>query len=132
MQIIEYTEFQYDEIKNLYAAVGWTAYTDDMEALRKGYAHSLKILAATEEDRLLGIIRAVGDGSTIVWIQDLLVFPQEQGKGVGTALVNAMMDYYPAVRQMMLATDNTPNTIAFYRSIGFRMFSEIGCSGFVR
>lgn len=40
MQIIEYTEFQYDEIENLYAAVGWTAYTDDMEALRKGYAHS--------------------------------------------------------------------------------------------
>lgn len=132
MQIIEYTEFQYDEIENLYAAVGWTAYTDDMEALEQGYAHSLKILEATEEDRLLGIIRAVGDGSTIVWIQDLLVFPQEQGKGVGTALVNAMMDCYPDVRQMMLATDNTPNTIAFYRSVGFRPFSEIGCLGFVR
>lgn len=53
--------------KNLYAAVGWTVYRNDMEALRKGYAHSLKILAAIEEDRLLGIIHAVGDGSTIVW-----------------------------------------------------------------
>ena len=67
MQVIEYTEFQYDEIKNLYAAVGWTVYTNDMEALRKGYAHSLKILVAIEEYRLLDIIHAVGDGSTIVW-----------------------------------------------------------------
>ena len=31
-------------------------------------------MAAYEDDRLLGIIRAVGDGATIVFIQDILGF----------------------------------------------------------
>lgn len=76
MQIKEYTEFKFDEIKRLYTEVGWTAYTDDMGALEEGYKRSLKILAAYEADELLGIIRAVGDGYTIVFIQDILIFPE--------------------------------------------------------
>lgn len=39
---------------------------------------------------------------------------------------------YPDVRQMELITDNTPKTVAFYKSLGFYEFSEIGCCGFMR
>ena len=28
--------------------------------------------------------------------------------------------------------DNTPKTMAFYQSMGFQEFSEIGCCGFMR
>lgn len=132
MQIKEYTKFNFDEIKKLYDAVGWTAYTDDMNSLEKGYENSLKVLAAYEDDKLLGIIRAVGDGFTVVFIQDILVFPEEQGKGIGKALIKAMLDYYPNVRQIQLTTDIDPKTIAFYKSIGFTELSEIDCCGFMR
>lgn len=132
MHIKEYTEFKYDEIKKLYTDVGWTAYTDNMYALEEGYKRSLKILAAYEGDELLGIIRAVGDGFTIVFIQDILVFPQKQGQGIGTALIKAMINFYPNVRQIELATDNTPETISFYKSVGFKEYSEVGCLGFMR
>lgn len=108
MQIKEYTKFNFNEIKKLYDAVGWTAYTDDMDSLEKGYENSLKILAAYEDDKLLGIIRAVGDGFTVVFIQDILVFPEEQGKGIGKALIKAMLDSYPNVRQIQLTTDIDP------------------------
>lgn len=132
MQIKEYTKFNFDEIKKLYDAVGWTAYTDDMGSLEKGYENSLKILAAYEGDKLLGIIRAVGDGFTVVFIQDILVFPEEQGKGIGKALIKAMLDSYPNVRQIQLTTDIDPKTIAFYKSVGFSELSEIDCCGFMR
>lgn len=132
MQIKEYTKFNFDEIKKLYDAVGWTAYTDDMGSLEKGYENSLKVLAAYEGDKLLGIIRAVGDGFTVVFIQDILVFPEEQGKGIGKALIKAMLDYYPNVRQIQLTTDIDPKTIAFYKSVGFIELSEIDCCGFMR
>nr|WP_075574644.1 GNAT family N-acetyltransferase [Ezakiella massiliensis] len=132
MQIKEYTEFKFDEIKRLYTEVGWTAYTDDMGALEEGYKRSLKILAAYEADELLGIIRAVGDGYTIVFIQDILIFPERQGQGVGSALIKAMLDLYPNVRQIELATDNTEKTLAFYKSVGFTEYSEVGCCGFMR
>ncbi|MBQ8972142.1 MAG: GNAT family N-acetyltransferase [Clostridia bacterium] len=132
MEIREYTTYQEAEIRRLYTEIGWTAYTDDMSALERGYRNSLLVLAAYENDALLGIIRAVGDGFTIVFIQDIAVFPKMQRKGVGTALLKAVLDRYSDVRQIELTTDNTPQTVAFYRSLGFTEFSELGCCGFMR
>ena len=132
MIICEYMQYIEQEILPLYASVGWTAYTDHPEQLRKGFENSMLTLAAYEDEQLLGIIRTVGDGHTIVFVQDILVFPEYQGKGVGSALLQAILDRYSHVRQIELATDNTPKTIAFYKSMGFREMSEIGCCGFMR
>ena len=132
MEIREYKDFNENEIRSLYDSVGWTAYTRDMPALEKGYRNSLLILAAYEGDQLAGIARAVGDGTTIVFIQDILVKPDRQRQGIGTALLKAMLDRYANVRQIELTTDSRPETIAFYKSLGFSEFSQIGCSGFMR
>ena len=132
MEIREYTEYREEEILRLYSAVGWTAYTDNPDTLEQGFRHSLLTLAAYEGDALIGLIRVVGDGSTIVFIQDLLVDPAHQRQGIATALVRAVLARYPDVRQVELVTDNTPETIAFYRSLGFTELSEIGCCGFMR
>ena len=132
MEIREYKIFNEAEILRLYRSVGWTAYTDQPEVLRKGFESSMLTLAAYEGNQLLGIIRAVGDGHTIVFVQDILVFPEHQRKGIGTALLKAILDRYNYVRQIELATDNTPKTISFYKSMGFREMSEIGCCGFMK
>ena len=132
MEIREYIDFNIDEIRRLYSEVGWTAYTENMPALEQGYKNSMLVLAAYEDDELLGIIRTVGDGFTIVFIQDILVFPEKQRQGIGTALLKAVLDRYPNVRQIELATDNTPKTVAFYKSLGFSEFSEMDCCGFMR
>ena len=132
MEIREYTKYNEEEILRLYSAVGWTAYTENMPALREGFKNSLLVLAAYDGEELLGLIRAVGDGATIVFVQDILVFPDKQRQGVGTALLKAILDRYPDVRQIELATDNTPKTVAFYKSMGFSEMSEIGCCGFMR
>ena len=132
MEIREYKIYNEPEILGLYEAVGWTAYTSRPEALRRGFEHSLLILAAYEADRLLGLIRIVGDGHTIVFVQDILVLPEYQRKGIGSALLQAVLDRYRHVRQIELATDDTPKTAGFYRSMGFREMSEIGCRGFMK
>ena len=132
MEIREYKIFNEAEILQLYQSVGWVAYTDHPEVLKKGFENSLLTLAAYKGDQFLGIIRTVGDGHTIVFVQDILVFPEYQRKGIGTALLKAILDRYNYVRQIELATDNTPKTISFYKSMGFREMSEIGCYGFMR
>ncbi len=132
MEIREYKEYNEEEIVRLYTAVGWTAYTDNIPALREGFKNSMLILAAYDDDKLLGIIRTVGDGATIVFVQDILVFPDMQRQGVGTALLKAVLDRYSNVRQIELATDNTPKTVAFYKAMGFSEMSEIGCCGFMK
>ena len=132
MEIREYMNYNADEIMRLYTEVGWTAYTEDMSALEQGYHNSLLVLAAYENGELLGIIRVVGDGFTIIFIQDILVYPKKQRHGVGTALLKAVLNRYSAVRQNEMTTDNTPRTVDIYKSLGFSEFSEIGCCGFMR
>ena len=132
MEIKEYTRYQEDEIFRLYSQVGWTAYTENMAALKQGFQNSLLTLAAYENNELLGIVRVVGDGFTIVFVQDILVFPAKQRQGVGTALLKAVLERYANVHQIELTTDQTPETAAFYRSLGFTEFSEIGCCGFMK
>ena len=132
MEIREYRTYNEQEILSLYTSVGWTAYTDAPDILRQGFEHSLLTLAAYENGQLMGLIRTVGDGYTIVFVQDILVFPEHQREGIGTALLQAVLDRFNHVRQMELATDDTPKTIALYKSMGFREMSEIGCCGFMR
>lgn len=132
MEIREYTIYNEKKILALYASVGWTAYTDHPETLKRGFEKSLLTLAAYEGDALLGLIRLVGDGETVIFIQDLLVCPEHQRRGVGTALVKAVLNRFSHVRQIELATDDTEKTKAFYRSCGFLPMKEIGCCGFMK
>ena len=132
MRIIEYQTYREEEILPLYTSGGWTAYTDAPDTLRRGFAKSLLTLAAYEEKKLVGLVRAVGDGETVVLVQDLLVLPQHQRLGIGTALMRAMMDRFVNVRQFQLLTDDTEKTLAFYRSLGLHDLSSLGCQGFMR
>ncbi len=132
IEMKEYLEYKQDEIVGLYKGVGWINYTDNPERLKNGYRNSLYILGAYEGDKLVGIIRTVGDGVTIVFIQDLLVLPEYQHKGIGTMLIKAIIEKYKSVYQMELVTDNTEKTIAFYQTVGFTPFHELGCFGFMR
>lgn len=132
MEIRAYTKYNEAEILDLYASVGWTAYTDDPVVLRSGFANSLLTLAAYEDAALLGLVRVVGDRHTIVFVQDLLVRPPFQRRGIGSALLRAVLDRYADVRQIELVTDDVPETTAFYRSMGFRELSELGCRGFMK
>lgn len=132
MEIKKYENFRLEEIINLYQSVGWTNYLERFDILEEAYANSLCVLGAYDDDRLIGIIRAVGDGQTIVFVQDIIVLPEHQRKGIGTKLLKAVIDKYKYVYQMELLTDNTEKTKAFYRSVGFTASDDIGCVAFIR
>lgn len=131
MRIEESKNLQLNEIVNLYRSVGWTNYLKRVGILQQAYADSLCVLGAYDSDQLVGVIRTVGDGQTIVYVQDI-VLPEYQRKGIGTKLLKAVMDKYKDVYQMELLTDNTDKTKAFYRSVGFIASDEIDCVAFIR
>lgn len=100
--------------------------------LKNAYKHSLKILGAYDADKLVGIIRAVGDGYSIVYIQDIIVLPEYQRKGIGTLLLDKILSEYKNVYQKALMTDNTEKTIQFYKSVGFTMDTDINSRAFLK
>ena len=132
MEIKPYLQYDPAQILPLYEAVGWRNYYTRPEMVEKAYVNSLCTLAAYEAEKLVGIIRCVGDGHSIVFIQDILVFPEYQRKGIGTALMKAVLQRYDHVYQIQLATDHTEKTKAFYTSLGFQPLERMGCCAFMK
>ena len=130
-QIKEYAFFKREEVLELYESVGWTGYTRRFEIMEQAFAHSLKIYGAYVQGQLVGLIRAVGDGITIVYIQDMLVKPMYQRMGIGKALMGRLLEDYKSVYQKVLTTDDTEKTLAFYHHMGMKVDTEIGCRVFM-
>ena len=85
-----------EELVELYDAVGWSTYTRAPERLVPMLDGSRYLYVARENttegaERLIGLVRAVGDGQTIAYIQDLLVHPQAQRHGIGSALLGRIV-----------------------------------------
>ena len=115
-----------DELLALYAAVCWTAYTDKPELLRAGVDGSSYVVTARLGGRLVGLARAISDDATICYLQDVLVHPEAQRRGIGRALVRAVLDRYRLVRQKVLLTDDEPAQRAFYESLGYQEIRDFG------
>ena len=121
-----------EEVLSLYEAVGWTNYTQNPTMLKEAYKNSLHILGAlNEEGKLLGVLRAVGDGASILFIQDILVYPAYQHQGIGTALLQKTLEKYKHVYQIQLATDDSKKTVSFYESNGFTSLTSLNCVSFI-
>ena len=122
----------FEEIFPLYEAVGWTNYTSNPTMLKNALEHSLFLISARDEEgNLIGFLRAVGDGYSIVYIQDIIVLPEYQRQGIGTQLLRQTLERFKEVYQMILTTDSELKTIAFYEANGFTALSKVGCTSFM-
>ena len=126
MEIREYGRYAEAEILDLYARVGWTNYTADPQMLRCAYENSLLVLGAYEAEKLIGIIRAVGDGASIVYVQDIIVHPDFQRRGIGTQLMRAMLKLLEqkGYAQASLAVQKDNYALRLYRKLGFETVDE--------
>ena len=130
--IKKYSDYKKEEVLALYESVGWSNYTNRPDMLSQAFQHSLVIYGAYDKEKLIGLIRMVGDGYSVILFQDILILPQYQVMGVGTTLVNYVLNEYEDVYQKLLFTEQTPETIGFYKSLGFHMDTEFGCCGFMK
>ena len=64
--------------------------------IEAGLKKSLFTVAAVSEEEIIGMGRLVGDGANICYIQDVIVCPEYQGKGVGTAIMEKLIAFIKA------------------------------------
>ena len=106
-------------ILNLYNDAGWIAYTKDPKTLFKGIENSYYVLSAWDKNKLVGLMRVVSDGCTILYIQDILVLKEYKRQGIGTTLINETIKKFINIRQKVLLTEDNTETRGFYESLGF-------------
>lgn len=119
------------DLEYLYNDVGWINYTNDLNKLENAFKNSLRVISAWDNQKLVGLVRIIGDGLTIIYIQDILVLVEYQRMGIGKKLINYVLEEYGNVRQKVLITDNEPNTVEFYKSVGFNLLEKYNGVSFV-
>lgn len=109
-----------EALKSLYEDVEWFAYTKNLDQLADALANSLYVLSVWEDEELIGLIRIVGDGLTIIYIQDILVLNSRQNQGIASELMNRVLEKYHDVRQKVLLTEEVADVRHFYEKHGFQ------------
>ncbi|TDS82653.1 ribosomal protein S18 acetylase RimI-like enzyme [Nesterenkonia aurantiaca] len=122
--VVAAKDLAFDGVLALYTAVEWTAYTDDPQSLRQALEGSSTLVAAHDDQLLVGLARVISDGSSICYLQDILVLPSHRRAGVGRALAQRALAEYPHVRQKVLITDDEPQQRAFYEALGYTRSDE--------
>ncbi len=120
-----------DDVLHLYQAVGWTNYTNQPQMLSQALSHSLVTYLARDGEEIVGLVRLIGDGSSSVFVQDLIVLPTYQRQGIGSTLMKQALSDYKDAYQVQLATEQTEKNLGFYRSLGFETLSSFQCTGMI-
>ena len=131
VKITKETSISIDDVLPLYQAVGWTNYTNQPQMLAQALSHSLATYLARDGEKIVGLVRLIGDGFSSVFVQDLIVLPSYQRQGIGSNLMKEALADYKDAYQIQLATEQTEKNLGFYRSLGFETLSTYDCTGMI-
>ncbi len=123
MELVVNPKINKNELIELYKSVGWTADVNNIANLRKGMKKSY-VIAAYEDKKLIGLVRALSDYATVVYVQDLLVASDYQGKRVGKSLMHHLLNYFGSVGQIIVTARNDERIGKFFRYLNFREESK--------
>ncbi len=109
--------------------VGWKPY--EIAVLERALPNTLFCLCVYSGDAIVGMGRVVGDGGLCFYIQDVIVLPAHQGRGLGGKIMTALMAYVDSeahnntIVGLMSALGKEP----FYEKFGFfrRPAEKFGC-----
>lgn len=111
------TIFSASQIYELFSSVGWES-ANNVPMLLSALAKSSHIVSAWDGEKLVGIIRSMDDGDWSATIDCLLVHKDYHRQGIGTALVNKLLEKLKAVKYISVSPDE-PKNISFYERFGF-------------
>ena len=110
--------------------VGWGI--RDNNIVEEALSNTLYSLCVYDGDKLIGYGRIIGDKTMFLYIQDIMVIPEYQGKKIGTGIMNKLIEKIneykkinPYIRTYLGASKGKES---FYEKFGFvsRPNEELG------
>ena len=112
---------EYNALRN---AIGW--WETEQMSTKRALSNSLYSVVVLEENKIVGIGRVIGDDGLYYYIQDLIVQPDYQGKGVGKELMGKLMNYIGknATKGAFVGLMAAKGLEEFYKDFGFKLRSS--------
>ena len=91
MNVIFGNKISVEDFNNLRKSVGWGEM--ELKLASKTIENALFIITAIFEGKIIGLTRVSGDGGYTVLIQDVIVLPDYQNRGIGKELMAKAMEF---------------------------------------
>lgn len=79
-----------EEYNTLTDSVEWG--TREEHIIEEALKNTLYSLCVYDDDKLIGYGRLLGDKTIFIYIHDIMVIPEYQGKNIGTGIMNKLLE----------------------------------------
>lgn len=114
-------------ILGLYLQAGWWQ-TDNnpeyLDAVNKIIANSFCFVIAKLGEEIIGMGRAISDGISDAYIQDVTVRKDYRGKGVGKGIIRTLLGYLKENKLQWIGLISEPGYESFYSGLGFKVMQN--------
>ena len=110
-----------EEFNFLYNAVGWGEYDENISKI--ALENTFYSVSIYDDNKIIGYGRIIGDKICFLYIQDIMVLPEYQGKKIGTMIMNKLLEKTAEVRKinadLRVYLGASKNKEKFYEKFGF-------------
>ncbi len=110
-----------EEFNFLYNAVGWGEYDENISKI--ALENTFYSVSIYDDNKIIGYGRIIGDKICFLYIQDIMVLPEYQGKKIGTMIINKLLEKIAEVRtanaDLRVYLGASKNKEKFYEKFGF-------------
>ncbi len=116
---------QAEGILRIYQNEGWWGDGPaDLELIHRIVSGSHCFLLVTEDDAVIGMGRALSDGVSDAYIQDVAVLPSWRGQGVGSGIIQRVVDRLHGDGLSWIGLIAERRSSSFYRRTGFEPMAD--------
>jgi ribosomal protein S18 acetylase RimI-like enzyme len=110
-----------EQVKRLYSEAGWWEPEDEQSSswIDRMVEGSFCFAGAFTGDRMVGMARAISDGASDAYIQDVTVLPDYRHQGIGRRLIAALIECLKEKKINWIGLVSEPGSQPLYERLGF-------------